>query len=58
MDQCKECEMAIYCYSEASTWVFRTTQEMEEKTATMTNCPIHSQVRTAYEQNRREAKAG
>jgi len=44
MEQCKECELAIYCYSESSSWIFRTKQEMEEKTAAMTNCPVRKEV--------------
>ena len=44
MDQCKECELAIYCYTDSSTWIFRTKQEMEEKQETIANCPVHEQV--------------
>jgi hypothetical protein len=44
MNVCKECELAVYCYSEPSTWVFRTRQEMEEKQAAICNCPLYKQV--------------
>ncbi len=52
MEQCKECELAIYCYSDSSTWIFRTTQEMEEKKAAISECPVRDQV----EQSRSVAK--
>lgn len=44
MNECKECELAIYCFSDPNTWVFRTKQEMEEKQAAMGACPVLSQV--------------
>jgi len=44
MERCKECELAIYCFSDSSSWMFRTKQEMEEKKDTIANCPIHDQV--------------
>jgi hypothetical protein len=44
MDECKVCELAIYCYSDSNTWIFRTKQEMDEKRAAMSDCPIHQQV--------------
>lgn len=44
MKECRECELAIYCYSDSSSWIFRTKQEMEEKRAVMDKCPIHEQV--------------
>jgi hypothetical protein len=44
MEDCKECELAIYCYSESSTWIFRTKEEMEEKRAAIDKCPCHQQV--------------
>ena len=47
MEQCKECELAIYCYSDSSTWVFRTKQEMEEKKAAILECPVHEQIEQA-----------
>ena len=43
MERCKACELAIYCYSDSSTWVFRTKQEMDEKQAAMTECPMYGQ---------------
>jgi hypothetical protein len=39
MKDCKECELAIYCYSESSTWIFRTKEEMCEKQAAIEDCP-------------------
>jgi hypothetical protein len=47
MEQCKECEMAIYCFSDSSSWVFRTKQEMEEKKDVIANCAIHCQLEQA-----------
>ncbi|MCU0575099.1 MAG: hypothetical protein MUC41_19245 [Syntrophobacteraceae bacterium] len=44
MEECKTCELAIYCYSESGTWVFRTKQEMEEKREAMHKCPHHEKV--------------
>ena len=40
MKECKECELAIYCFTESSTWIFRTKQEMEEKRAVIEDCPL------------------
>ncbi|NSW86948.1 MAG: hypothetical protein HPY84_11580 [Syntrophobacteraceae bacterium] len=45
MEQCKECELAIYCYSESSTWTFRTKDEMEEKKAAILACPLHDKLK-------------
>ena len=39
--ECKDCQLAVYCYSEENTWVFRTTQEMEEKKVKIAQCPIY-----------------
>jgi hypothetical protein len=47
MERCKECELAIYCFSDSSSWIFRTTQEMEEKKDAICNCPVHAQVQKA-----------
>ncbi|SPF48334.1 hypothetical protein SBDP1_740018 [Syntrophobacter sp. SbD1] len=47
MEQCKECELAIYCFSDSSSWIFRTTQEMGEKKEAIANCPVHDQVEQA-----------
>ncbi|MFZ2444742.1 MAG: hypothetical protein WAW37_00150 [Syntrophobacteraceae bacterium] len=44
MEQCKDCELALYCYSDSSSWIFRTMQEMEEKKAAITSCPVHEEV--------------
>ncbi|HOV86063.1 MAG TPA: hypothetical protein PLM79_06850 [Syntrophobacteraceae bacterium] len=40
MEECKECELAVYCYSDPSAWVFRTKQEMDEKQAAIRQCPV------------------
>jgi hypothetical protein len=47
MEQCKECELAIYCFSDSSSWIFRTTREMEEKKHAICDCPISDQVKKA-----------
>lgn len=44
MERCKECDLAIYCYSDSSSWIFRTKQEMEEKSAAMKNCPLRQEI--------------
>ena len=54
MEQCKECDLAIYCYSDSSNWVFRTKQELEEKTAAIAACPVREQVREARSAAARE----
>lgn len=41
MEECRACELAVYCYSDSNTWTFRTKQEMEEKQAAMAKCPTH-----------------
>lgn len=53
MEECKVCELAIYCYSDSNTWIFRTKQEMEDKREAIDNCPVHEQV----EQMRSSASA-
>jgi hypothetical protein len=58
MEQCKECELAIYCFSDSSSWVFRTKQEMEEKKDVIANCPVHDQLEQALAARDREAAAG
>jgi hypothetical protein len=44
MERCKICELAIYCFSDSSSWVFRSKREMEEKEDQIANCPVHDQV--------------
>lgn len=44
MEECKTCELAVYCYSDSSTWIFRTKQEMDEKQESMEKCPHHAKV--------------
>jgi len=61
MKECKDCELAIYCYSDSSTWIFRTKQEMEEKQDEIARCPRHGQAREARKgagQHPSQAQAG
>jgi hypothetical protein len=44
MNDCKECELAVYCYSEPCSWMFRTMEEMREKQQKMAACPFSPQV--------------
>ena len=47
MERCKECELAVYCFSDSTSWIFRSTREMEEKEDRIANCPVHDQVEKA-----------
>lgn len=47
MEQCRDCDLAIYCYTDSSSWIFRTKQEMGEKKDAIANCPLHRQVERA-----------
>lgn len=47
MERCKECELAIYCYTDSSSWIFRTKAEMEEKKAALESCPIREDLQRA-----------
>jgi len=47
MERCKECELAIYCFSDSSSWIFRTMQEMDEKKDAIDNCPVHDKLEQA-----------
>ena len=44
MDKCRECELAVYCFSESSSWILRTRQEMEEKQEAIRSCPVYCEV--------------
>lgn len=44
MTKCEQCELAIYCFSEPHSWVFRTKQEMEEKQAMIFACAVYQQM--------------
>jgi hypothetical protein len=55
MERCRECELAIYCFSDSSSWIFRTKQEMEEKTAAVTNCPIREEIKQLRALKRQQA---
>jgi hypothetical protein len=46
MKECRECELAIYCYSDSSTWIFRTKLEMEEKTDMIAKCSIYQELQS------------
>ena len=48
MNACKECELAVYCYSDSATWIFRTKQEMEEKRAAMWRCPQYKELQEKH----------
>ena len=37
---CETCELAVYCFSDESTWVFRTKEEMREKLKRIAACPV------------------
>lgn len=59
MHKCEECELAIYCFSEPHTWVFRTKQEMEEKQLAIFGCAIYRQMQARTSPLLREcAEAG
>ena len=58
MEQCRDCELAIYCYSDSSSWIFRTKQEMGEKKDAIANCPIHEQVVLTIASRRAEKETG
>ncbi len=36
---CADCDLAVYCFCDPSTWVFRTTAELEEKLRRIQECP-------------------
>lgn len=36
---CTQCDLAVYCFSDPNTWIFRTTAELDEKTRRMRECP-------------------
>jgi hypothetical protein len=59
MEECKGCELAVYCYSDSNTWVFRTKQEMDEKLAEIEECPVYEQVKQAKAgESESEARSG
>lgn len=55
MERCRECELAIYCFSDSSSWIFRTKQEMEEKTTAVANCPIREEIKQLRALKRQQA---
>lgn len=38
--ECGACPLAVYCFSDPSTWVFRTVAELEEKTRKIQECAV------------------
>ncbi len=38
--KCKDCDLAMYCYTDSSLWVFRTQEEMEKKVRFMESCHV------------------
>ena len=58
MEQCKECKLAIYCFSDSSSWVFRTMREMGEKKDAIANCPVREQVEKERVSQDRQREAG
>jgi hypothetical protein len=56
MKDCKECELAIYCYSDSSTWIFRTKQEMSERQAAIEECPHYKDApQASFQKSTKEA---
>lgn len=58
MDECKTCDLAMYCYSESSTWIFRTKREMEEKKSVICNCPNYEQMQMMRKSSEKTSSAG
>jgi hypothetical protein len=44
MMECRECELAKYCYSESRTRGFQTKEEMANKQTAINRCPVHAMV--------------
>ena len=57
MERCKECELAIYCFSDSSSWIFRTKQEMGQKKDAIANCPVREQVEQTIASRRAEMES-
>ena len=49
MNECKECELAVYCYTDSTSWTFRTVREMEEKKSAMEQCALYAHIRAGKE---------
>lgn len=56
MEQCKSCELAVYCYSDSSNWVFRTKDEMLTKRTAMEECPERAKIGARTEASAETAK--
>jgi hypothetical protein len=44
MNDCRDCELAIYCFAEPGNWMFRTREEMIQIQARISSCPVSSRV--------------
>jgi hypothetical protein len=44
MNECRDCELVIYCYAEPGNWMFRTREEMTQTQARIASCPVSSRV--------------
>lgn len=58
MEECKTCELAIYCYSECTTWIFRTKQEMDDKQEAMERCPHYEKVQKSRAPDSQQCASG
>lgn len=38
MKDCKDCELAVYCYSDPNSWTFRTKDQMRDVSQRMSAC--------------------
>lgn len=41
--ECKDCELAVFCYAEPASWIFRTKQEMREIEQQIAACVRHQE---------------
>ncbi|SFM40692.1 hypothetical protein [Thermodesulforhabdus norvegica] len=51
--ECRECEFAVYCFTEPSQWVFRTKKDVEEIKRALETCPIRPLVGMGYREEGR-----
>lgn len=49
--ECRDCELAIYCFTESSQWVFRTMKDVEEVRKAIETCPCYQSQKTAFSRN-------
>jgi hypothetical protein len=60
MKECKDCELAVFCYSDPDSWMFRTKKEMREAAEKMAACEKYRSLRhqaEASNSSQRPAKA-